>query len=719
MCSLSPMCSGHIQSTSGLGPTPPDKEALCRPLQRTQEGPVHIPSQGPPPPHPAVGQAAQGICMDQWVGNLQQQGVLHCRHILVHEQWHLGTHPGNRGNPNPIPGLGYRLYTDASNHGIGAVLQQIQPIKVKDLKGTRLYQKLEECFKKKLPIPSLTTNIKEEESHIPNDLQWDNTFEETQVWVERVIAYWSRLFKQAERNYSTTEKEALALKEALVKFQPVLEGEHIMAVTDHSALTWSKTYQNVNKRLQKWGLTYNAYPKLKIIHRAGRVHSNVDPISRLHRKIPFYESPDHQNDPQIELNATQNLDFYEKYRHKVESMAYKIALDDNISSFTTCIPGLDSPITYSTSSVMETHLHFNNEELKEWSNAYLNDQHYSEVIKAFDSSNNKFPQYSLRKDGIIMFDNWSGYSRVCVPKSLVPEVLKEIHDGITGTAHAGYDKTYKRVAQIFYWPKMTSEIKKFVYSCPVCQLTKHKRHAPFGILQPIPIPNKPFEVVTMDFITDLPESNGYNAIYVLICKLTKYAFFIPCTTKLSEKETAKIFFDKIVCHIGLPLQIISDRDTRWRNDFWKEVCEYMGSKRALTTAYHPQADGQTEVLNQTLEVALRAYINFDRNNWSELLPKIAFAYNNTPHTATGYSPAHLLYGFKPNEPISYILDSNSQDIHRPSLEDMMKPESKEFIEEFDGMRIAAKDALRRAQAIFESNYNNSHYPISFEVGDQV
>ena len=215
----------------------------------------------------------------------------------------------------------------------------------------------------------------------------------------------------------------------------------------------------------------------------------------------------------------------------------------------------------------------------------------------------------------------------------------------------------------------------------------------------------------MDLITDLPKSNGYNAMYIILCKLTKYAFFIPCTMKLSEKEAAKIFFNNIVCLVGLPIQIISDRDSRWKNDFWKEVCQYMGSRRALTTAYHPQADGQTEILNQTLEVALRAYINFDCNNWAELLPKIAFAYNNTPHSATGYAPAVLLYGFKPNEHISYIANQNTSIIPQPPLNKILKPEALEFINEFDGMRIAAKDILRRAQSIFENNYNKSHLPM--------
>jgi len=168
----------------------------------------------------------------------------------------------------PKDRLGYRLYTDASDFGIGAVLQQIQPIKIKDLRGTQLYNQLQKTHKSSDPPPQLVA-IADKDEVRPIVLQWNDKFEETEVFIERVIAYWSRLLKSTKKNYSPTEKEVLALKDALVKFQPLIKGKRITTITDHSTLTWSKTYNNVNRRLMSWGLTYSAYPNLKIVHRAG------------------------------------------------------------------------------------------------------------------------------------------------------------------------------------------------------------------------------------------------------------------------------------------------------------------------------------------------------------------------------------------------------------------------------------------------------------------
>ena len=264
---------------------------------------------------------------------------------------------------------------------------------------------------------------------------------------------------------------------------------------------------------------------------------------------------------------------------------------------------------------------------------------------------------------------------------------------------------------------MTRDIRQVVSTCPICQKIKHTRHLPYGLLQPIPIPTHPFEVVTMDFIGELPRSNGYDSIFVLVCKLTKYAFFIPCNTNLTEKKAAQLFFDKIVTHVGLPKQIISDRDTRWRNLFWREVCESMGSKRALTTAYHPQADGQTEILNQTLEVAIHAFINKDKNNWATLLPYLAFAYNTTPHTATKYPPSFLLYRFHPCSPFNLLTQESS--IGRPNEYQFNAPDTQQFTEEITTVRLAARDALRLAQLRFENSYNKNHIYVPYEPGDKV
>jgi hypothetical protein len=289
-------------------------------------------------------------------------------------------------------------------------------------------------------------------------------------------------------------------------------------------------------------------------------------------------------------------------------------------------------------------MHVEDEELQSLLDGYRKDKHFKQVLEDSKSKRGTAP-YIIKENGLILFDSSrNGWLRLCIPKDKVNDIISTFHDNKFFNAHSGYEKTYGAIARNFYWPKMTKDIKDYVFRCDICQKIKHRRHLPYGQLQPIPIPEAPFQCVTMDLIGELPESNGFNMIYVIICKLTKYAILIPFKSTYGEKQTAKLFVDNIVCHFGLPLQIISDRDTRWRNDFWREVCSIMGTKRALTTAYHPQADGQSEILNQTIEVALRAYINKDKNNWVDLLPSLALAYNNAPHTATKFSPSWLLFG---------------------------------------------------------------------------
>ena len=267
---------------------------------------------------------------------------------------------------------------------------------------------------------------------------------------------------------------------------------------------------------------------------------------------------------------------------------------------------------------------------------------------------------------------------------------------------------------------MTRDIRTFISTCPICQKIKHAQHLPYSLLQPIPILTQPFEVVMMDFISKLLRSQNHNSIFVLICKLTKYAFFIPCNTKLTEKQTAQLFFDKIVTHVGLPKQIISDWDTRWRNSFWKEVCESMGSQQALTTAYHPQANRQTEILNQTIEVVICVFINKNRNNWASVLPYLpylAFTYNNSPHTAMKYAPSYLLYGFHPCAPFNFL--TNKLQIEQASLYKFNLPEAQQFTEDITALRLTAKDALKLTQHRFEDSYNKNYIHMTYKPGDQV
>jgi hypothetical protein len=190
----------------------------------------------------------------------------------------------------------------------------------------------------------------------------------------------------------------------------------------------------------------------------------------------------------------------------------------------------------------------NANDLKDWKRAYTTDNLYSKVLRASQIDNDdagQYTQYQIQ-DGLLYFEDWNGNFRLCIPESLRVSVMSEVHNILTESAHGGHAKTYNCIASTYYWPRMSRDIKRYISTCDICQKSKPKRHAPFGLLQPIPIPTQPFEVVSMDFIPELPLSDGFDNIFIIVDKLTKYAVFIPTTTTIGEKDTTELFFHHII-----------------------------------------------------------------------------------------------------------------------------------------------------------------------------
>jgi len=154
--------------------------------------------------------------------------------------------------------------------------------------------------------------------------------------------------------------------------------------------------------------------------------------------------------------------------------------------------------------------------------------------------------------------------------------------------------------------------------------------------------NAPFKEISLDWITGLPVSmhNGqeFDSILTVVCHVTKYALFLPTHEDSTAVEFAELFFEHVECHFGTPHSIVTDRDSCITSDFWKEVCEIQIIKRRMSTAYHPQMDGQSEALNHIVEDYLRAYTAEDPTTWARLLPLAQFAYNNSQNHTTHMSP---------------------------------------------------------------------------------
>ena len=212
----------------------------------------------------------------------------------------------------------------------------------------------------------------------------------------------------------------------------------------------------------------------------------------------------------------------------------------------------------------------------------------------------------------------------------------------------------------------------------------------------------------MDFIVQLPTTkSGYDAIVVFVDRLTKRAVFCPTHTTVTAPGVAKIFFDNIFRHHGLPRIIISDRDAKFTSNFWRALFQQLGTKLSISTAFHSQTDGQTERMNKTLEEMLRAYSTYNQDQWDQYLPAAEFAYNNVKQMSTGHTLFELDCGQHPLTPATLVTKTTNV------------PAADDFAQHWENMINMAKDALMIAQDR-QSKYANQHRRhLTYQVGDKV
>jgi RNase H-like domain found in reverse transcriptase/Integrase zinc binding domain/Reverse transcriptase (RNA-dependent DNA polymerase)/Integrase core domain/Chromo (CHRromatin Organisation MOdifier) domain len=309
--------------------------------------------------------------------------------------------------------------------------------------------------------------------------------------------------------------------------------------------------------------------------------------------------------------------------------------------------------------------------------------------------------------------------RLVIPPvpAIITQLLVEAHDA-AWAGHLGRDKTLAKLKSLFVWQGMYEAVNSYVASCVVCQQSKKSTSQPPGQARMLPIPHQKWESIAMDFITGLPPSKtGNDAIWTVVDKLSKRVHFIPIKSTITAVQCAEVFKDNVFKLHGMPRVILSDRDSKFTSAFWKQFCIILGIKQVLSTPFHPQTDGQSEVANKSIETMLRAYVDTKQSDWQSYLSLMEFAYNDSVHTGTGFTPFFLEYGVDPVTPLALI--------NKAGLKQQTEgPNGKIHAAVYTCTRIQqslheAKSAIQKAQSKQQKAIDKRHSGVQFKVGDEV
>ena len=571
--------------------------------------------------------------------------------------------------------------------------------------------------------PALPIRIETDASQFAIAAILSQRFEDDQ-W--HPVAFVSRKLQSAERNWEVYDQELLAIVYAFKQWRHYTQGaqQTVEVHSDHNNLRGIRAVQKLNPRQARWAIFLGGFD-FNIVHRQGKKNPADGPSRR----------------PDYYTENTEVIKWLPTLQNKIANVGI-VGVDSGASGSTSeeiseaagetpvermCNADILNPVA---GTVEYTQLvprkearvllsETANGDARPWMKLLQDAQQRCTfaqkrvaALSADERPSNagKSLNWRLDAEGLLRYKG-----RIYIPpeQSIRQEVLQSVHDHQMA-GHFDARRTQDLLARSYWWQTFAADVREYIKTCAVCQRSRAPRHLPYGELSSLPLPSSPFQELTMDFITGLPPAMllncAYDAILVIVDRYSKMVRYLPARKDWTAKDLADHFFRLICCtNWGVPKGIVTDRGRTFTSVFWKEMCFQLHIKRRLSTAFHPQTDGQTERQNQTLEHFLRCFCSENAEDWLELLPVAEFAYNNSSHSTTGVSPYFLVQGTHPRMPSTVEDDRVEGEV----------PAEAARMQRMKDARVTLEKRVKQSQEYQKRYYDSKHTAVSFKKGDMV
>ena len=486
--------------------------------------------------------------------------------------------------------------------------------------------------------------------------------------VLRPIAFHSRKCNDAERKYHPYHGEIMALVEALKVHRHYLYGQVFKSYVDHQSLRHILNQNKLKPLHQRWLTDLLAFDFF-IEWIPGEWNFVSDILSRNSFVRDIGVSTEDKSEEHIEKLPVLLNSIIQLQTNLLNQIREQQSNDESIQEIIACLPQSSININALTDqNIQKPRI----------------PKHLVHLIK----------HYSVQR-GLLYFDD-----KLVIPKCLRKEIFALAH---TNFIHNSWIKVTERIMRNFYWSSMSEDIQKFCRNCDSCQRNKTPRRLPYGLLHPLPVPERKGEILSVDFMSGFSESNGYNALTVWVDFLTKRVWIYPCKKIDDTYQIAQDFLKHVYRESGLPRALVSDRDPRFISSLWEEICKSLNIEQRMSTAYHPQSDGQTENKNGWILEILRSLVHHNQTNWSEKLHFVEFGINDSINASTGYSPFYLWSGQNPNSILDLALPP------RPPLS----------LDDIQSLLKIVRNKIQRSQHLQALYANRKRLEDPFQIGDYV